>query len=144
MTRFWITLEQGVRFVIRCIEQMHGGEIFIPKIPSMKVLDMAQAIAPDCQIDCVGIRPGEKMHEVLLSEDEARNAIETKDMFVLQPAHPWWRKENWANATPLPDGFRYASDTNSQWLSAADIFELLGGDAAMPAATGDAPSRANA
>src|ERR1700681_2748419 len=89
MTRFWITLDQGVRFVIRCIEQMHGGEIFVPKIPSMKLLDMAQAIAPDCQIDCVGIRAGEKLHEVLLSEDEARNAIETDDMFVIQPAHSW-------------------------------------------------------
>src|SRR5579884_2929440 len=125
MTRFWITIEQAVRFVIRCIEQMHGGEIFIPKIPSMKLLEMAQAIAPDCQIDCVGIRPGEKMHEVLLSEDEARNAIETKEMFVLQPAHPWWRKENWANAAPLPDGFRYASDTNPQWMSAAELFAIL-------------------
>ena len=85
MTRFWITLDQGVRFVIRSIEQMHGGEIFVPKIPSMKLLDMAQAIAPDCQIDCVGIRPGEKLHEVLLSEDEARNAIETR-RYVCDPA----------------------------------------------------------
>lgn len=144
MTRFWITLEQGVRFVIRCIEQMHGGEIFVPKIPSMKLLDMAQAIAPDCQIDCVGIRPGEKMHEVLLSEDEARNAIETKEMFVLQPAHPWWQKDNWANAAPLPHGFRYASDTNSQWLSVADFFQLLEDSAAMPVPTGSAQTLANA
>src|SRR5207302_7131974 len=87
MTRFWITLDQGVRFVIHCLEQMHGGEIFIPKIPSMKLLDMAQAVAPECQIDCVGIRPGEKLHEVLLSEDESRNSVETGDMFVIQPAH---------------------------------------------------------
>jgi UDP-N-acetylglucosamine 4,6-dehydratase len=127
MTRFWITLDQGVRFVIRCIEQMHGGEIFVPKIPSMKLLDMAQAIAPECQIDCVGIRPGEKLHEVLLSEDEARNAMETDDMFVIQPAHSWWRKENWKSAAPLAEGFRYASDSNSQWLTAEDLYRLVDG-----------------
>src|SRR6266576_2627182 len=92
MTRVWLTLEQGVRFVIRCLEQMHGGELFVPKIPSMKLLDMAQAVGPDCQIDCIGIRPGEKLHEVLLSEDEARNAVETDDMFVIQPSHSWWKK----------------------------------------------------
>jgi|KBSMisStaDraftv2_1062788.scaffolds.fasta_scaffold51228_2 UDP-N-acetylglucosamine 4,6-dehydratase len=125
MTRFWITLDQGVRFVIRCLEQMHGGEIFVPKIPSMKILDMAQAVGPDCQIDCVGIRPGEKLHEVLLSEDESRNAVETDDMFVIQPAHSWWKKENWKNATPLREEFRYASDNNSQWLSSDDLFELV-------------------
>lgn len=129
MTRFWITLEQGVRFVIRCIEQMHGGEIFVPKIPSMKVLDLAQAIAPDCSIDCVGIRPGEKVHEVLLSEDEARHSMETHDMFIIQPAHSWWRKENWANATRLEEGFRYASDSNSQWLTADELYALAEGSA---------------
>jgi UDP-N-acetylglucosamine 4,6-dehydratase len=125
MTRFWITLEQGVRFVVRCIEQMHGGEIFVPKIPSMKLLDMAQAVGPDCQIDCVGIRPGEKLHEVLLSEDESRNAVETDDMFVIQPAHSWWKKENWKHATSLMEEFRYSSDNNSQWLTAEDLFELM-------------------
>src|SRR5437899_4551309 len=129
MTRFWITLDQGVRFVIRSIEQMHGGEIFVPKIPSMKLLDMAQAIAPDCQIDCVGIRPGAKLHEVLLSEDESRNSVETDDMFVIQPAHSWWRTENWKNASPLAEGLRYASDTNSQWLKAENLYELVEGSA---------------
>src|SRR5438876_6948827 len=131
MTRFWITLEQGARFVIRCLEQMHGGEIFVPKIPSMKLLDMAQAIAPDCQIDCVGIRPGEKLHEVLLSEDEARNTIERDDMFVIQPAQSWWRKENWKSEASLPEAFRYSSDSNSQWLTAEDLFELV--ESASPA-----------
>lgn len=136
MTRFWITLDQGVRFVIRCIEQMRGGEIFVPKIPSMKVLDMAQAIAPECQIDCVGVRAGEKLHEVLLSEDEARNAVEMEDMFVIQPAHSWWRKENCKNAAPLAEGFRYASDSNSQWLSAEDLYQLVEGSAPpVPVAT---------
>ena len=135
MTRFWITLDDGVRFVIRCIEQMHGGEIFVPKIPSMKLLDMAQAIAPDCQIDCIGIRPGEKLHETLLSEDESRNAIEMEDMFIVQPAHPWWRKENWRSATRLPEGFRYASDSNPHWLTAERLYELLQGG--VPAASLD-------
>jgi UDP-N-acetylglucosamine 4,6-dehydratase len=129
MTRFWITLDQGVRFVIRCLEQMHGGEIFVPKIPSMKLLDMANAVAPDCQIDCVGIRPGEKLHEVLLSEDESRNAVETDDMFVIQPAHNWWKKENWHQARPLPEDFRYASDTNTDWLTAEALYSLVEGSA---------------
>jgi UDP-N-acetylglucosamine 4,6-dehydratase/5-epimerase len=132
MTRFWITLDDGVRFVIRCIEQMHGGEIFIPKIPSMKLLDMAQAIAPDCQIDCVGIRPGEKLHEILLSEDESRNAIEADDMFIVQPAHPWWHKDNLKRATRLPEGFRYASDSNPQWLTAEALYQLVEGCAPPP------------
>lgn len=133
MTRFWITLDQGVRFVIRCIEQMHGGEIFVPKIPSMKLLDMAEAVAPDCQIECIGIRPGEKLHEVLLSEDESRNAAETDEMFVIQPAHPWWKIENWKHARPLPENFRYASDTNTQWLAAEDLYALVEGSSPGPA-----------
>jgi UDP-N-acetylglucosamine 4,6-dehydratase len=131
MTRFWITLERGVRFVTRCIEQMHGGEIFVPKIPSMRVVDMAEAIAPGCDVQAIGIRPGEKLHEVLLSEDEARHALEVDDMFVIQPAHPWWRKENWQQARALPDGFRYASDSNTQWLSAEELYELV--DESVPA-----------
>ncbi len=127
MTRFWITLDQGVRFVVRCLEQMHGGEIFVPKIPSMKLLDMAQAVAPNCQIECVGIRPGEKLHEVLLSEDEARNGVETEDMFVIQPAHSWWKKENWRAGVPLPEGFRYASDTNPKWMTPEDLYRMVEG-----------------
>jgi len=121
MTRFWITLDQGVRFVVRCIEQMHGGEIFIPKIPSMKLVEMAEAIAPGCAVESIGIRAGEKLHEVLLSEDEARNALEAEDMYVVQPAHSWWRRENWKQARPLPDGFRYSSDNNAQWLSGDEL-----------------------
>jgi UDP-N-acetylglucosamine 4,6-dehydratase len=102
------------------------------KIPSMKLLDMAEAVAPDCQIDCVGIRPGEKLHEVLLSEDEARNTGETDDMFVIQPAHSWWRKENWKNARPLAEGFRYTSDTNSEWMTASDLYQMVEGSAPPP------------
>ncbi len=125
MTRFWITLDQGARFVIRCLEQMHGGEIFVPKIPSMKLLDMAEAVAPDCEIECIGIRPGEKLHEVLLSEDESRNAVETDGMYVIQPAHNWWNKNNWIQARGLPEDFRYASDNNTDWLSHEDFFRLI-------------------
>jgi UDP-N-acetylglucosamine 4,6-dehydratase/5-epimerase len=132
MTRFWITLDQGVRFVIRSLEQMHGGEIFVPKIPSMKLLDMAEAVAPECLIECIGIRPGEKLHEVLLSEDESRNAVETDDMFVIQPAHNWWNRKNWSDARPLPEDFRYASDTNTQWLTADALYDLVEGSAPGP------------
>ncbi|MBV9573042.1 MAG: UDP-N-acetylglucosamine 4,6-dehydratase (inverting) [Acidobacteriales bacterium] len=125
MTRFWLTLEQGVRFVLRCIEQMHGGEIFVPKIPSMKLSDMAGAIAPGCEVETIGIRPGEKLHEVLISEDEARHTLELPDMFVIQPAHAWWRKEHWQQARPLAEGFRYASDSNPHWLSSRQLNELI-------------------
>jgi UDP-N-acetylglucosamine 4,6-dehydratase len=126
MTRFWITLDQGVRFVIRAIEQMHGGEIFIPKIPSMRLADLAETVAGNCKVDYIGIRPGEKLHEVLISEDEARQTVEVDDMFVIQPSHPWWQTENWVQARPLPDGFRYASDTNTEWLTAERLVELVG------------------
>jgi UDP-N-acetylglucosamine 4,6-dehydratase len=125
MTRFWITLDQGVRFVVRCIEQMHGGEIFVPKIPSMGMLEMAQAIAPGCEIQDIGIRPGEKLHEVLLSEDEARHALEVDGMYVIQPAHPWWRKENWKFGRPLPEGFSYTSNGNPQRLTPERLHELV-------------------
>jgi len=125
MTRFWITLEQGVRFVIKCIEIMHGGEIFVPKIPSMNILDLAKAIAPDCEVEYIGIRPGEKLHEVLISEDEARHTVELDDMYIIQPLHPWWRVENWAAAKPLPEGFRYTSDTNTRWLSVEELRRMI-------------------
>src|SRR5277367_5745427 len=125
MTRFWLTLEHGVQFVVRCIEQMHGGEIFVPKIPSMKLVEMAQTIAPDCEVEFIGIRPGEKLHEVLVSEDEARNTLEVDDMYVIQPAHSWWSSKNWPQARPLAEGFRYASDSNARWLTSAELQELI-------------------
>jgi UDP-N-acetylglucosamine 4,6-dehydratase/5-epimerase len=130
MTRFWLTLEQGVRFVVSCIEQMHGGEIFVPKIPSMRMMDLAEAIAPGCEIETIGIRPGEKLHEVLVSEDEARNTLEVEDRYIIQPAHPWWRRENWVDARPLPEGFRYASDSNDRWLTNRELQELISPEAA--------------
>jgi UDP-N-acetylglucosamine 4,6-dehydratase len=125
MTRFWLTLEHGVRFVIRAIEQMHGGEIFVPKIPSMRLVDLAEVVAPGCAIEFIGIRPGEKLHEVLLSEDEARNAVELDEMYIIQPSHPWWKKANWVHARALPQGFRYTSDSNEQWLSHEQLQELI-------------------
>lgn len=126
MTRFWITLDQGVEFVIRCIGLMHGGEIFVPKIPSMKITDLARLIAPDAETKITGIRPGEKVQEVLVSEDEARHARELDDMFIIQPAHPWWRVENWSDAKPVSDGYEYTSDTNSCWLTPEQMWELMG------------------
>src|SRR5256885_106354 len=125
MTRFWLTLEHGVKFVINCLEQMHGGEIFVPKIPSMRLLDLAETIAPGCEVENIGIRPGEKLHEVLVSEDESRNTLETEEMFVIQPTHPWWRSDNWVHAKPLPEGFRYSSDGNDRWLTRRELEELV-------------------
>ncbi len=125
MTRFWITLEQGVRFVIRRIAQMQGGEIFVPKISSMNIMDLAKALAPECAIEYIGIRPGEKLHEVLISEDEARHSVELDDMYIIKPAHPWWEVDNWTGARPLPDGFRFTSDTNSSWLSIDELRRLI-------------------
>jgi len=125
MTRFWITLEQGVRFVIRCLEQMQGGEVFVPKIPSTNIMDLVEAIAPGCEVEYIGIRPGEKLHEVLISEDEARHTLELEDMFVIQPVRPWWFAGNWSNGKPLPDGFRYTSDTNRQWLRVEELRGLI-------------------
>jgi UDP-N-acetylglucosamine 4,6-dehydratase len=129
MTRFWLTLEQGVKFVIRCIEQMHGGEIFVPRIPSMRLLDLAETVAPGCAVEYIGIRPGEKLHEVLVSEDESRQALAADEMFIIQPAHPWWKSENWTHAKPLPEGFRYSSDTNDQWLTRRELEELVAPEA---------------
>lgn len=126
MTRFWLSLEQGVRFTIRCIEQMHGGEVFVPRIPSMRIVDLAKVLAPDAEIEFIGIRPGEKLHEVLISEDEARHTVELEDMFVVEPAQPMWFGRYWQeNGKSLPDGFRFASDTNEEWLSAGQIRAIV-------------------
>lgn len=126
MTRFWITLDDGVRLVMRCAEQMHGGEVFVPKIPSMRIVDLAAAIAPGCPIDVTGIRPGEKLHEQLVSDDEARHALEFDDMFVIRPLFPWFQTQQWDGGRALPEGFRYASDTNEAWVSAEEIRRMAG------------------
>ncbi|HPC06974.1 MAG TPA: polysaccharide biosynthesis protein, partial [Anaerolineaceae bacterium] len=126
MTRFWISLEQGARFVIRCLDQMQGGEVFVPKIPSMRVIDLATTIAPDAKVNIVGIRPGEKLHEVLISEDEARTTVELDDMFVVQPAEANWFGHAWERqGKPLPDGFRYVSDTNPDWMTIEQIQKMV-------------------
>jgi len=126
MTRFWLSLEQGVRFVISCIEQMEGGEVFVPKIPSMKVIDLAKAIAPSADVNVIGIRPGEKLHEVLISEDEARNTVELKTMFVVQPAEAFWFGYSWQkHGKLLSDGYRYSSDNNKEWLDVNGIQKFV-------------------
>lgn len=126
MTRFWLTLEQGVRFVIHCIEKMRGGEVFVPKIPSMKIVDLAKAIAPESSLEIVGIRPGEKVHEVLISEDEARSTIEMEDMYVVQPSANAWFGHDWqSEGKALPVGFRFGSDNNPRWLNISQIREMV-------------------
>jgi UDP-N-acetylglucosamine 4,6-dehydratase/5-epimerase len=126
MTRFWLSLDQGVRFVIACIEQMEGGEVFIPKIPSTKVVDLAKAIAPNAEIDIIGIRPGEKLHEMLISEDEARHTIELDSMFVVQPAEATWFGYSWKDkGKALKEGYYYSSDNNSEWLDIEGIKKYI-------------------
>ncbi len=128
MTRFWLTLEQGVHFVISCIEQMQGGEVFVPKIPSMRIMDLAEAVAPGCEIKVIGIRPGEKLHEVLVARDESRYTLELDDRFVVQPVHPWWKAANWGEGKPLPDGYKFASDKNDHWLTIEELRHMIGED----------------
>ncbi len=127
MTRFWLSIDQGVRFTIRCIEQMQGGEVFVPKIPSTRVVDVAKAVAPDAEVELIGIRPGEKMHEVLVSEDEARHTVELDDMYVVEPPGALWFGHEWREkGKPLPEGFAYSSDNNNQSLTVDEIRELVG------------------
>ncbi|MFN8384149.1 MAG: UDP-N-acetylglucosamine 4,6-dehydratase (inverting) [Anaerolineales bacterium] len=126
MTRFWLSLEQGVRFVITCIEQMEGGEVFIPKIPSTKVVDLAKAIAPSAEIEIIGIRPGEKLHEMLISEDEARHTIELEKMYVVQPAEATWFGYSWKDkGKSLKEGYYYSSDNNAEWLDVEGIKKYI-------------------
>jgi UDP-N-acetylglucosamine 4,6-dehydratase len=126
MTRFWIRLEQGVEFAIRCAECMRGGEIFVPKIPSMRLLDLAEAVAPGCKVEFIGIRPGEKLHEILISEDESRQALEFEEMFVIEPIYPSWSFSSWEGGKRPALGFRYSSETNSWSLSTAEMQGLIG------------------
>ena len=131
MTRFWITLPQAVDLVLHALENMEGGEIFVPKIPSMKVTDLAEAIAPGAPSEIIGIRPGEKLHELLLTTDESRHAVDAGDVYVVLPEHPWWDAMG-PNVVgkALPDEFVYSSDQNEEWLSVADLHALLDSPAA--------------
>jgi len=126
MTRFWITLPQAVELVLYALEHMSAGEIFIPKIPSMRVADLAEAIAPGVPRDVIGIRPGEKLHEVLLTTDESRHAVDAGDVYVVLPDHPWRQVSPHYEGKPLDDGFVYSSDQNDRWLTADDLRALVG------------------
>ncbi len=125
MTRFWITLDQGVQFVIDSFNRMKGGEIFIPKIPSMKITDLAKAIGPECEIDIIGIRPGEKLHEVMITEDDARRTVERDNYYIIQPEFPWWDETKEQDSKILKDGFKYSSETNEHWLRIEELKTLI-------------------
>ncbi|HYC02703.1 MAG TPA: UDP-N-acetylglucosamine 4,6-dehydratase (inverting) [Azospirillaceae bacterium] len=127
MTRFWITLSHGVEFVASCFAMMQGGEIFVPKIPSMRVVDIATSMAPGLPQKIIGIRPGEKLHEVMITEDDSRQTFEMPDRFVIEPAFNWWKRDAYLKhgAKAVPDGFSYRSDTNTDWLTPERLAVLL-------------------
>jgi len=127
MTRFWITLTQGVKFVLSSSEMMKGGEIFIPKIPSMTVVDLAKYLAPNLPIKVIGIRPGEKLHEAMSTEDDARNMLEMEDRYIIKPELMFWDDNHYSDgeATPVADSFSYVSNDNVEWLNADGLCELL-------------------
>lgn len=125
MTRFWITLDQGARLVIDCLDRMRGGEIFIPKIPSMKIVDLAEALAPGAKKEIVGIRPGEKIHEILLTEEEARHAKEFDNYYVVEPEYSFWDGSYLGGGKSLPPAFTYASNQNDHWLTAEGLLAMV-------------------
>jgi UDP-N-acetylglucosamine 4,6-dehydratase len=128
MTRFWITLDQGVAFVLRSLATMSGGEVFVPKLPSMRLLDLARTIGPDCEIEEIGIRPGEKLHESLITVDDAPQTVELDDLFVIQPAFPWWKgagKNGYGGGRPCAEGFSYTSDENDRWLTEDELRAMI-------------------
>ncbi|MDD4984302.1 MAG: UDP-N-acetylglucosamine 4,6-dehydratase (inverting) [Dehalococcoidales bacterium] len=130
MTRFWLSLEQGVRFIIGCIERMRGGEVFVPKIPSARVMDVAEAVAPGVPTAVTGIRPGEKLHELLIAPEDSRRTLEFGDYFVITPDFPFWRVDDTVEyggeaGIPCPDGFQYGSDINREWLSAERLRTMI-------------------
>lgn len=126
MTRFWITLDQAIELVIKALCHMQGGEIFVPKIPSMKIMDLAKAVAPECEIEFIGIRPGEKLHEALITEEEGRRTIGYEGMYVVLPNYSWWQNRNHYDLEKkLPEGFVYTSDKNKEWLTVEDLKRLI-------------------
>jgi UDP-N-acetylglucosamine 4,6-dehydratase len=128
MTRFWITLDQGVEFVLSSLALMRGGEIFVPKIPSMTMVDFAKAMAPGLPHEVVGIRPGEKLHEVMVSADDARQTVELSDRYVIEPSFVEYTRKAFgpeAGAKPVVEDFSYASDSNSEWLSGEAMLAML-------------------
>lgn len=125
MTRFWITLSQGVSFVLSSLDTMQGGEIFVPKIPSTKMTDLARVMAPDLPVKVIGIRPGEKLHETMITEDDARNTVALPDRYVIQPTLSFWSEDNNTIGESLSEGFSYASNTNDEWLDDIALIKLL-------------------
>ena len=126
MTRFWITLEQGVDFVLKCLERMVGGELFVPKIPSMNMMDLAEAIAPECKTEIIGIRPGEKLHEVMVPKDENRKTLEFDEYYLIQPDFDFWERR-FVNhdGKQVPNDFEYNSGTNPWKLSVETMREMI-------------------
>lgn len=125
MSRFWITLEQAVDLVLYALGHTAGGEIFVPKLPSMRVVDLAEAMAPGLPYEVIGIRPGEKVHELLLTSDEIRHTVDAGEVYVILPEHPWWEHSSWPDGKPLSDGFVYSSDRNERWLSVDELRAML-------------------
>lgn len=127
MTRFWITIPQAINFTLSSLEIMRGGEIFVPKIPSMKITELAKAIAPDLKHEIIGIRPGEKIHEIMIDEHGARSAVDIGDRFIIEPEWVFWRRKSFVSeGHPQPEeGFEYSSGTNDQWLDANDMQEMM-------------------
>jgi len=125
MTRFWITLGQAVQLVLQAFEHMHGGELYVPKIPSVRIVDLARAIAPEAELDEVGIRPGEKLHEEMISLDDARRTRELKDHYVIYPVVADWQESIPVSGKPVPEGFVYESGSNDWWLGAEELREFL-------------------
>lgn len=126
MTRFWITLDRGIELVLMALEKMYGGEIFVPKIPSMKIKDFILALAPECKLKIIGIRPGEKIHEVLVTSEEARHAKEFDNYYIILPEYHWWTgHENFKEGVDLESDFHFSSNTNKLWLSDDEIKQLM-------------------
>lgn len=128
MTRFWITLEQGAALVLNALHEMRGGEIWVPRIPSMKITNLAHVIAPDCQHKIIGIRPGEKLHEIMIPVDEGRMTIQYKDHYIIQPSFSWWNNDWHINNGGIlcDDAFTYASNNNSDWLTDEQLEQMIG------------------
>lgn len=125
MTRFWITLDNGVGFVLQSLKNMIGGEIFVPKIPSMKITDLAKAVAPEAKINIIGIRPGEKLHELMITHDDARHTVEFDDYYVITPEFTWWGNKL-TGGQKLPESFEYSSETNPKWLTIEQLKDMIG------------------
>lgn len=127
MTRFWITIEQGTQFVLSSMSMMRGGEIFVPKIPSMNITDLASLLAPGLEQRVIGVRPGEKLHETMISDDEARNTIQLSDRYVIKPELPAWPTGDYdaLGAKPVDSNFRYSSNTNTEWLDQDSMAQII-------------------